>query len=107
MEIRGTRYSKNAVIVIHIDEDDVPLFGVILEFLVTPLQEIFFVCKMLVTEAYSRHFHSYEVLLTDVIQVLYHRDLYDFHPLECITLFGSTEKFVMLKYHLFHVSSSV
>ena len=85
VEIRGTRYSKNAIVVAQVDEDDIPLFFVILEFLITPLQEILFVCKKLVTRAFNYHFHSYEVTHTDEVQLLYHKDLHDFHPLECVT----------------------
>lgn len=100
MTVRNVRYARNNVVVVHVDEDEVPHFAVIVEFLVTPLSEILFVCHSCVTVGYSKHHHAYQVSLTNDVVVLKHMDLHDYHPLSTCCVAGSSYSFVCVKYRL-------
>ena len=57
--VNGTTYPKKAVVVCGF-ADYQPVFGVIEEIIVTPIQECLFVLRPLVTHL-NRHFHCFEV----------------------------------------------
>ena len=48
MEIKGTRYSKESVVVVHVIEHDIPSFCVVTEFLIISRQEIL-ICSFVKT----------------------------------------------------------
>ena len=102
MEIAGTRYSKGSIVVHSLDQFDIPNFCSLIEFLVTPHNEILFVCTALVTTCYDHHYHAYQITYTDEIIVLHHENLHDYHPLTVVTPVGCSNTFVSLKYHLFN-----
>ena len=99
--INGTTYRKGTVVVCGI-EDDIPVFGRIMELIVTPHQECLFVICPLLTLAFQHHYHAYKVVLTDSSVVYDHVQLFDYHPLVCTQAVGRTRSlFVSTKYHLF------
>lgn len=99
--ISGTTYRKETVVVCGI-EDDTPMFGRIMELIVTPLQECLFVICPLLTIAFQHHYHAYEVVPTNSTVVYRHRQLFDYHPLVCTKAVGrSRSLFVSIKYHIF------
>ena len=98
--INGTIYRKETVVVCGI-EDDTPMFGEIMELIVTPHQECLFVICPLLTIAFHHHYHAYEVAPTDSIVVYHHEQLFDYHPLVCTKPVGRSHSlFVSTKYHL-------
>ncbi len=100
MTIRNVSYAKGHIVVVNVDEDEVPHFAIIVEFLVTPLSEILFVCHSLVTVEYSKHHHAYQVSQTNDVDVVKHTDLHDYHPLSTCYVAGSSYTFVCVKYRL-------
>lgn len=64
-------------------EDDIPMFGRIMELIVTPHQECLFVICPPPTITFQLHYHAYEVVLTDSSVVYNHAQLFDYHPLVC------------------------
>ena len=67
-----------------------PLFGKIIEFIVTPAEETLFILRLLNNICQNVHFHSFEVCLTNVIKVLKYTKLLDYHPLHLCHLSGRT-----------------
>ena len=100
MEIKGTTFTKDLVVVILIDDDEIPCFAIISEFVITKHSDILFVCKLLSTGGFSKHYHAYQVSSTDEIIVFEHCHLCDYHPLSCFTVSGSDYHLVCPKYHL-------
>ena len=102
ISIQSTYYSKNACVVAAI-VDDIPEFYQICEFIITPppTSEVLFVCTQMVTEYYLTHYHAYKVSTTNNYKIIRHKELHDFHPLQCITLRDSYDQVIMPKYHLF------
>ena len=46
-------------------EEDVPQFGKLIEIVLTPSKEFFFITLQLITLQYGRHYHAYEVRITE------------------------------------------
>ena len=85
-------------------ELDEPVFGRVLYFIATALQEYYFVLDLLETTGYSEHFHAYRISSTrSEIDVCVQADLVDYHPLSESKAFSHTtpQSFVRLKYHVF------
>ena len=99
--IRGTTYRRGTVVLCGI-EDDTPMFGRIMELIVTPHQECLFVVCPLLTITFQRHYHAYEAVLTDSSVMYNHAQLFDYHPLVGTKAVGRTHSlFVSTKYHIF------
>ena len=91
-------------IVVRSYEHDEPVFGRVLYFIATALQEYYFVLDLLETAGFSEHFHAYRVSSTrSEIDVCVQADLVDYHPLTESKTFNPTtsQSFVRLKYHVF------
>ena len=85
-------------------EHDEPVFGRVLYFIATALQEYYFVLDLLETAGFSEHFHAYRVSSTrSEIDVCVQADLVDYHPLTESKTFNPTtsQSSVRLKYHVF------
>ena len=99
--ISGTTYRKGTVVVCGV-EDDIPMFGSIVDIIVTPIQECFFVLSAFTTSAFQHHYHAYEVCPTDSNFVCHFRQLFDYHPVVCTKIVGRGQSlFISMKYHLF------
>lgn len=59
MEVNGTVYKPNGIVVL--DVDLVPTFGIIVDLLVMDVDNCHLVCEILSTECFNSHFHAYEV----------------------------------------------
>lgn len=100
--IGGTKYTRDSIVVCTV-QDDLPMFGKIIEFIITPHQDCYFILYPLITQTYNHHFHAYEVVIMDEPIVLSSKKLFDYHPLVCTKPVGykGQSLFVSLKYHLF------
>ena len=58
--VNGTTYKREDVVCYGI-EDEKPLFGKIMQCLVTPTEETVLVICALNTSCWNKHFHSFEV----------------------------------------------
>ena len=100
--INGIKYTRDSVIVLDM-EDDLPSFGRIIEFIITPLHCLI-IFYPVTTQTYNYHFHAYEVIVTEETCVCSSDQLFDYHPLVCakpVGYNGRVSLFVSLKYHLF------
>lgn len=98
----GTKYSKNDVLIISMDDDE-PVFGLVRYFIITGVKQILIVMTLLETNQYKTHLHSYEVKKTSCTFATLN-DLIDYHPLALLKSFQAslaTVYFVNLKYHVF------
>ena len=98
VEVGRISYKTGHVVVIAVDTEEVPHFAVITEFIITEHTDIFFVCKLLHTIGYCKHYHAYEVVDTPEIVLCKNSQLSDYHPLSVYTSNGS---YVAPKYRLF------
>lgn len=98
--INGATYQRGTVVTCDI-EDDTPMFGQIIEIIVTPQNPCILVVTPLITIAFRHHFHAYEVLTTDSTAIYHHGQLFDYHPLVCTKPVGNSFLLVSTKYHLF------
>ena len=89
------------IIILKIDSG-IPIFGKIVEIILTSSEEIMFVVSGLYTVQYHYHFHAYEIVDTTEIDVYQYKDLSTYHPLEFSKPYGTQNKImVCLKYHVF------
>ena len=54
------KYTQGCAVVCAV-QDEIPHFGKVIEFLITPHQVCYFVILPLVTQVFNHHFHAYEV----------------------------------------------
>ena len=101
LEINGTKYSPNSVVVLGVAE--LPTFGVITD-LVSSGAKYYLVCEVMFTICFSYHFHAYEVQNADDPEyvVCQQTELFDHYVLSKYTVAGND--FVPLKYHLIESS---
>ena len=83
-------------------EDDQPLFGKIVDLIITPSQKCLFILSALTT---YRNFHFHSFIVSAIVQnsVLVHRyhGLIDHHPLCLARHFGPNGRLsICLKYHV-------
>lgn len=97
--INGTTYIRGQVVIYHV-EDDTPIFGTIIEFIVIPHLECLFIISPLTTVCFNHHFHAHEVYHSNQTLIYRYKQLHDYHPLVCTKPFGD-RMFVTLKYHVF------
>ena len=97
--ICGMTYVIGEVVVCAI-EDDMPVFGKIVEFIVTPRQECLFIISSFITVCFHYHYHAFKVVAMQDTVGFHYEELCDYHPLVCTKLSG-TCMFISLKYHVF------
>lgn len=97
--ICGVTYVRGEIVVCAI-EDDMPVFGKIVECIVTPRQECLFIIAPFITVCFRYHYLAFEVVPVQDTVVFNHEQLCDYHPLVCTKLSG-TSMFISLKYHVF------
>lgn len=97
LEINGTKYSRNGVVVLGVAE--LPTFGIISD-LVSSGAKYYLVCEVMFTICFNHHFHAYEVCKIDEPEyvVCEQKELSDHYVLSKYTVSG--KYFVPLKYHL-------
>ena len=81
-----------------------PVFGEIIDIVVTPLEECILVMRPLVADYYSRHFHAYHVIpMQEPILVYRHMDIYDYQVYHTNRIHSSVDSslYVCVKYHIF------
>ena len=89
------------LIILKIDSG-IPSFGKIVETILTPSEEVIFVVSLLHTVQYHYHFHAYEIIATNEVDLYQYKDLKTHHPLEASKPYGTHNKtMVCLKYHVF------
>lgn len=100
--IDGIKYTHGSAIVCAL-LDELPHFGKVIEFLITPQHVCYFIIYPLFTQVYSHHFHAYEVELQNETEVFHSEKLVDYHPLVCTKPVGykGHSLFVSPKYHIF------
>ena len=102
-EICGTKYAKGNVLICGISNGD-PIFGKILDILVTTCGDCLFVLTPYIASTFNRHFNSYEVeQLQNEFLICHHQDFVDYHRLSLHKSFDTTysKNFINLKYHVF------
>ena len=89
-KINGTMYKPGAVVVLH--SSLLPTFGEIVEIVVFNVDESYFLVKEYETECFSKHYHCYDVKLTDPLSLkaVKYSQLADYHSL---SLYRVTETF--------------
>ena len=102
-EFAGTRYSKGSFVFCTID-DDVPVFGKILDIVVLGTDDCLFVVQPY-AGVFCSHYNAYEVYTIPTSYLFYKQnDLIDHHILSFSKSFSpplSHKLFVSLKYHVF------
>ena len=79
IELKETRYSLGCIVVLNSS----PTFGLLIDILLTDVDEHLFVCETLKLERYAEHLHAYEVAREKPTPIAFckQRDLSDYHPL--------------------------
>ena len=81
MKIDGSEYRKSVVVLCHFEEG-MPVFGEVIDIIVTPLQECLFIMHPLVADFFDRHFHAYHVVSYNHLTLVYrHSQLHDWQVL--------------------------
>lgn len=79
-DIKGTKYAKGSILLCKFHDD--PLFGKVLDILVTSSGDCLFILAPLVVSTFNGHYNAYEVeLLSDEFMVCRQEDFADFHVL--------------------------
>lgn len=102
-KIDGVEYRKAAVVLCHF-EDEMPIFGEIVNIIVTPLKECLLVIHPLVADYFDRHFRAYHVIpCKDRIIVYCHFQLHDHQILHTNRIHSTVDHglYVCVKYHVF------
>ena len=103
VQIDGSVYRKAVVVLCHFEEE-MPVFGEVVEVLVTPLRECLFVLHPLVSDYYDRHFHAYHVVPCNHRTLVYRHSQFPDHNILHTNRIHSTVDhsfYVCMKYHLF------
>lgn len=101
--IKGSKYTKGSILIYKFSHDD-PLFGKVLDILVTSSGDCLFILAPLVVNTFNGHYNAYDVkLLSDEFIVCHQEDLADFHVL-CLSRSFDTNlvntTFICLKYNI-------
>ena len=103
-EINGTVYKKKTC-VLHFFDEEIPIFVVVSDILVTLSGDCLFVLIPYVGNSFFPHFNAYEVWPNHSAYIVCRqRDLADHHPLTISKSFGSCfshRTLVSLKHHVF------
>ncbi len=99
-EICGTKYCKGYMVPCYID-DDMPVFGQIMDMIILPTSKCLFVLKPFVSSTFNAHYHAFEVSPVQEVLLYYQHELVDFHPLHISkSSLCPTPLFVRCKYSL-------
>ena len=83
--IQGTKYIVGYVLAAYIDEDDLPVFGVIKDILIKQnLNDTLFILQPYRTHTFNAHYYSDEVYPVNETLIYKHKELADHHP-PCIS----------------------
>ena len=92
------------MILLSIDEDDVPMFGRLLDVCITTSNDCLFVFTPYIVHTFNKHFHAYEVVSVHGKHlVCRQKDFADYHVLSISKSFRHALKdknFVCSKYHI-------
>ncbi len=103
-DISGTKYCKGCVLVCTFCDDE-PVFGKVLDIVVTESGDCLFVLIPYFVTAFNKHFNAYEVRpLRNEYLVCRQKDFSDYHILSISKSFSralSDKNFVSLKCHVF------
>jgi len=105
--ICGTKYAKEAMI-IHSFCNSLPVFGKIMDIIVSQRGECLFALIPYVTTVFNTHYNAYEVEpMQNCVIVCQQKDFIDYHPLTISKSFDknlSTTNFIIIKHYVFHDS---
>lgn len=77
--INGTQYTPKQVVCFDVDnESDKPLFGVIVDLLLTGHEELF-ILQQVNTLSWVRHLHAFQIQEVNNVIILKHEALVDYH----------------------------
>ena len=99
-EIHGTKYSRGDVLLCTFCQDE-PVFGKVLDFIVTSSSECFFILKPFITRNFNCHYNAYEVEQIPNEYVVCQQK--DHHVLSISKSFSYSlcnKNFVCIKYHV-------
>ena len=102
MAISGTEYHTGDILVLQF-VNDLPEFGEIKDIVINKDRGAAFIVRVLQTECYNYHYHSYEVTDLESFRIVIQDELVDFHPLclhELSVSSGIVVKLVQLKYNV-------
>ena len=101
VEINGIRYSNGCVVVLNTSAV-IPIFGCVIDVLLTDVDNCLFVCEELQSEEFVEHFHAYKVNreIADAIPLVIckHKEFSDYHVLGLYK--HDDSMYVVPKYHL-------
>ena len=100
--IQGTKYAIGYVLVPYIEEDDLPVFGVIKDIIIKQdLHDTLFILQPYRASTFNAHFYSYEVYPVSETLIYTQKELADHHPLCISKSFSlSSPLFVRTKYDI-------
>ena len=90
-KIDGAEYRKAAVVLCHF-EDGMPVFGEIVDTIITPLKECILIMHPLVADYFDKHFHAYHTIpFRDRVIVCCHSQLHDHQVLHTNLIHSTTD----------------
>ena len=100
--LQGTKYAIGYVLVPYIEEDDLPVFGVIKDIVIKQdLSDTLFILQPYRTSTFNTHYYSYEVYPVSETLIYTQKELADYHPLWISKSFSSSSPlFVRTKYDI-------
>lgn len=103
MKTHGILYKQSCVVVLRI-EDDYPVFGQVKDIYVVNSYDVHFRVKLLSTDQFNTHCHSYFVSLTTNYCTIQASSLLDVFPLYLrkISLNGKLHQCINVKHHILH-----
>ena len=95
IQIRGSRYSVGCIVL-----NSEPVFGQIVDILLTAVDMCLLVCEVLTTDGYVEHFHAFEVSKETPTPLAFcsPQELADYHILGLYKL--NHAMYVVPKYHI-------
>ena len=98
MGMDGVTYKPGEVVILELNV--VPQFGLIVHIIIEDNHNYYLVCKVLTTECFNSHFHSYQVFKENFQRHSYRiTDIADHNCLSCYTLSSyPSYYFIPLKY---------
>ena len=81
-QINGTKYSQGSILICNVIDDE-PVFGKIIDLIITENDTCLFVLNAYKVNTYNQHYNAYEVDLLDETVICEHKDFADYHLL-CI-----------------------
>ena len=103
MKIDGSEYRKSSVVLCHF-EQGMPVFGEVIDIIVTELQECLFVVHPLVADYFDRHFHAYHIVSYNHHTLVYrYSQFHDHNVLHTNRIHSTVDHslYVCVKYHVF------